>query len=125
MQRLRDLQVRGNPIPNLLLSDRELAQIPPVENMSAALKHPELVYRLHLNGLTELSDQINKFVNLQELRLTNNLLTKLPSQIGQLRKLKKLHLANNRLTHLPREIGQLSNLQELDLNLNHIRLVAK
>jgi hypothetical protein len=75
---------------------------------------------LHRTGITDLSPEISKLVNLQELYLDGNGLETLPDEIGDIEFLTKLSVRHNALIRLPSEIGKLENLEELYLEYNQL-----
>ncbi|VAW43306.1 hypothetical protein MNBD_CHLOROFLEXI01-3660 [hydrothermal vent metagenome] len=74
-------------------------------------------------GLTKLSPEIEKLVNLTKLDLGSNYLTTMPPEIGQLTNLTELHLGSNKLTAVPPEIDQLTSLKWLNLGYNQLMIV--
>lgn len=78
---------------------------------------------LNLSGqrLTQVSQDVFKMSNLQELNVSNNNLTgSLPAEIRHLQKLEVLNASNNQMTGVPAEIGQLQNLRVLNLANNQL-----
>ncbi len=82
-------------------------------SMEKALKNPEKVYLLQLNGLSDIPKEIGKLINLEQLNIYNCKITSLPKEIGKLKNLNRLILSNNKLIQLPNEFINLSNLNDL------------
>lgn len=78
---------------------------------------------LHREGMSELSPDIAKLVNLQELFLDGNTLKSLPKEIGSFEFLTKLSVRHNELVMLPASIGNLQNLEELSLEYNQLTVL--
>ena len=76
---------------------------------------------IHRSDLTELSSEIGKCLNLEEIKLNGNKLKTLPKEIGNLVNLKLLEVGFNELEYLPNEIGNLKNLEFLRINNNKLR----
>ena len=81
--------------------------------------------KLSLDGVLrksgeQLSSDIGKFVNLEELYLRSNKLVSIPKEIGNLTKLRILYLEDNELNRVPPEIGNLKNLKMLILKKNYL-----
>lgn len=72
-------------------------------------------------GLAQVSQEVFKKTNLEELDVSgNNLTGALPAEIRHLQKLKILNASNNQMTGVPAEVGQLTNLSVLDLSNNQL-----
>ncbi|MES2731992.1 MAG: hypothetical protein V4714_09595, partial [Bacteroidota bacterium] len=63
LPKLEESHWRGNPIPDLQLETKELASLPLIETMEEALKNPTEVYRLRLQGISQLTADIAKLGN--------------------------------------------------------------
>ena len=70
--------------------------------------------------LKVIPNDINDFVDLEELRLNNNRLILPPNEVYRFQKLESLSLEHNDLTLLPQEIGSLSQLRFLNTSFNPI-----
>ncbi len=76
-----------------------------------------LVLDLSGNGLTSLTDPIDKLTNLQELNLCGNNLEHLPSSMGALHQLSKLDLSFNKSKRISAEdLSGCTNIKELDIS---------
>ena len=86
-----------------------------------ALKKPESVKTLKINqwqqGITldSVPISIGKFVNAEEIYLSDHDIDNIPAAIGNLRNLKELSFAGCKLAALPEGIFLLKNLKELIL----------
>ncbi len=92
------------------------------KSIEEALKIPNQVYILDLSDhdLYAMPEDIQQFVNLEELYLSENHLFSIPEFIGDLLHLRKLYIDENELTSIPKSIGQLSKLEELQLCHNKL-----
>ncbi|KAK9310627.1 hypothetical protein QLX08_000165 [Tetragonisca angustula] len=73
-------------------------------------------------GLEVFPENISDVV--QELNLSNNLLTNVTDDINRLIDLRILKLARNKLTSLPEDLSSLNSLQTLDLTANNIKHIV-
>lgn len=82
---------------------------------------------LSSKDLTEFPEswRIEKFSNLQLLRLSDNRISILPSTLGLVTSLTELDLQQNQLKALPDSIGDLKNLTDLNIERNLIRNFPK
>ena len=106
-----------------LLDSAALANAKEYKSLEEAMANPNEVYRLnlHKSKLTKFPVEIFKFVNLNELILSNNKIVKIPAEITGLTYLQNLNLANNEFISIPPEIALLKNLQVLTLNRNNLQ----
>lgn len=119
-----------------LLSKNLLKKEKVYSNLTSAFKEPHKVIILDLRGqyITELPDSIDKFKNLQILRLGWKIKASTPKKI--IRKSKRIgggimhldrlqgkYVAYNSLTVLPKAIKNLTKLQEIDLSYNNLSYV--
>ncbi|KOS05464.1 hypothetical protein AM493_05040 [Flavobacterium akiainvivens] len=111
-------------LPLLLFFAVSNAQCIKCEALSEALKAPEQVKSLAVNGnlsgeeFDEFPKDVFKLRNIEELYITDYGFYEIPRQIGNLKKIKSLSLAGNSLEVLPDEIFTLTNLTELILSDN-------
>ena len=106
-----------------LLSMSSFSQCVECESFAEAQKNAEKVKSIQINSYmsnekNEIPDSIEKYINLEELYLTDLNLKIIPKGIGKLKKLKSVSFAGNNLKTLPEEIFQLQNLEELILFSN-------
>lgn len=73
-------------------------------------------------GLEVFPENISDVV--QELNLSNNLLTNITDDINRLLDLRILKLARNKLTSLPEDLSSLKSLRTLDLTANNIKHIV-
>jgi len=87
-----------------------------------ALKDPQKVCHLDLSrsDITELSPEIAKFANLEDLNLSGNKLSKLPPELFELKNLRMLYLDENALSEIPPQIGELVRLHMLSMFSNQL-----
>lgn len=135
------VSLNENRVTNLVLIDKNIAQITPgigrlaqltelnIQNLSSPAKITALpselgnlsnLFSLVLNNnrIRVLPNEIGNLINLERLILSNNRVNALPTQIENLKNLKWLLLNSNRLNSIPQEIGNLPLLTELFLNNN-------
>ena len=109
-----DLPVELSPI------NQNQAQQPAQETPLAA-RPGKNELDLSNQGLTQVSQDVFKMTNLQELDVSFNRLTgALPAEIRHLQQLEILDASDNQMTGVPAEIGQLKNLRVLDLANNQL-----
>jgi len=72
------------------------------------------------HNLKNLSDDIDKLINLIYLQISDTQLTKFPESISNLTQLKTLSITYNQLTRLPESIGNLTQLIELNILRNKL-----
>jgi Leucine-rich repeat (LRR) protein len=87
--------------------------------------NPDTIYAISFekNKLTELPEDLSRFINLKELDLSKNKLSDLPSFIGGFDSLEILSLERNKFTKLPIEICQLGALKSLKIGSNDIAAI--
>ena len=108
---------------SIFLSLNTVAQCVTCKSLEEAEKNPEMVKSIQINPydggeLKIIPITIEKFINLEELYLSDLELKVIPKEIGKLLKLKSLGFAGNKLKELPQEIFLLTNLEELILFSN-------
>lgn len=126
-----------------LLAEVDLLSQPVYRSMEEAMKAPDQVVRLQLEGVKNLPDDLKKLKNLQWLDLSGGKLKELPGWLKGLRMLqvlnlygnpltnfpevltkcaalRRLNLANCKLLSLPKGLGKLANLEELYLANNRL-----
>jgi len=64
--------------------------------------------------------QIHKFVNLEQLHLSENQLSILPPTLQNLKSLSELYLQSNLIRMIPPHIGMLSNLTDINIDNNKL-----
>jgi Leucine-rich repeat (LRR) protein len=121
------------PADSLLLDEQALKKVKVYNDLYSAFKKPDEVVILDLRGqkLNQLPDSIDKFNNLQLLRLGCKIKDSTPKRI--IRKSKRIgggimhldrmqgkYIAYNFLTKLPVTIKNLTKLQEIDLAYNNL-----
>ncbi len=90
-------------------------------SLTEALKKPEIVISLKINGwqagarLDSLPQSIGLLVNAKILYISDHRIKTIPKEIGNLKNLKELSFAACLLENLPEEIFTLTNLKELIL----------
>ena len=91
-------------------------------SLEEAMKEPEKVYKLSLQGskLKEFPMEVLVFKNLQVLNLSENKIKNIPPEIKELKYLQILNLQDNKIREVPGEIGSLRNLKVLYLAHNKI-----
>jgi len=101
-----------------LLSSKKLKKQKVYTNLEEALKTPEKVYRLDLDGskqeaviLKSFPNDIYKFTNLQELNLSNNEIAEFPVDLTKLVNLQILDLSFNPIKAIPTDIKEFTNLR--------------
>lgn len=107
-----------------LISAASFAQCAKCKSFKEAEVDPARVKSITMNGMMSevefdgIPTDINKYVNLETLYLTDFGMDVVPKEIGQLKKLKSLSLAGNALTELPEELFTLKQLKELIISDN-------
>ena len=96
-------------------------------NLQAALKNPELVYKLDLSktGLREFPHEVYRFTNLRVLKLNHNRIKKIPASIDSLHNLEELYMSSNRMEEIAPEFGNLSNLRILVISRNNLVIIPQ
>ena len=84
----------------------------------------DAVAGVHTNGITGISEEIAKLVNMTHLFIANGLITELPQALGELPSLTDLEIYNCPLTKFPDQLGNLENLISLNFSMN-IKIPAK
>jgi len=110
-----------------LLKKSQLDTAKVYTNLSQALLHPELVYRLDLSRkrLKTFPDEILTLSNLNDLRLNKNKIQVIPNEISRLPFLQKLECVHCELDTITPGILQLPHLRHLDLGDNYIRVIPQ
>lgn len=123
--------VAHNQQTDSLLNQKQLRDQKVYTDLKKALKHPEKVYSLNLDGqgLDSLPETIGLLVNLQALSISIGPKPDLPKRV--LKKAKNIgggiyhldrgtgrYVGSNNLTKLPASFTQLTKLQYLDLGYN-------
>ena len=98
------------------LADQGLCELP-----AAVLIETLRIIWLSGNQLTILPAAIQRWKNVQQLKLNANCLTALPAEIGKLRALTMLFVSDNKLVRIPGEIQGCKNLQVFDCRNNCLR----
>lgn len=113
------LACRNSEASNLLDS-AALANEKLYMSISDGTSEPDKVYKLCMGGreMTDLSDEILVFPNLQEINISQNNLVSLPDFICNLNNLEEIRMSANFLRELPSCLPQLSNLKRLDMSGN-------
>ena len=95
-------------------------------SLEAAVKNPLCVKRLYLTnkGLNEIPHEINQFVNLEALNLSDNNIKEIDSTIISLNKLKALFFENNEIEEIPDFIFNFKYLELINLNHNKIKYIS-
>lgn len=107
-----------------LISAASFAQCAKCKSFKEADVDPTRVKSITMNGMMSevefdgIPTDINKFVNLETLYLTDFGMDVVPKEIGQLKNLKSLSLAGNTLTELPEELYNLKQVKELIISDN-------
>lgn len=118
------------PLPDSakVLEEFEMFRSKRYEEIDTAIQeNPEEVYRMVLWGksLTQIPEEIGKFVYLHSLDVGYNKLTTLPEALSQLHYLQGLYASSNELTTFPDQILLLPLLYKLDLSENRISEVPR
>lgn len=107
-----------------LISAASLAQCAKCKSFKEAEIDPARVKSVIMNGmmseveLNEIPTDINKYINLETLYITDFGFDAVPKEIGQLKNLKSVSFAGNALTELPEELFNLKQLKELIISDN-------
>jgi Leucine-rich repeat (LRR) protein len=103
-----------NKLKKLTISNARINTFPslPVNLKSLSLSHSDSVFTI--------SNKIGKYIQLEELSISNLPITFIPKEIGNLSNLKVLSLGFLELTSIPKEIGQLKKLRDLSLSTNKL-----
>ena len=108
-------------IAGLVLSVHSFTQCTECTSLKDALKKPETVKSLIINGgmsgqaLDSIPGTIGLFTNLEFLYLTDHNIKTISPEIANLKKLKELSFGGNKLTEVPEFIFELKSLKELIL----------
>lgn len=119
----KPLAVKSRPISNITYpAPCRNPKIYKTLKEAEALGNPQKVCHLDLSrsDITELSPEIAKFVNLEDLNLSGNKLSKLPPELFVLTNLRMLYLDENALTEIPPQIGELVRLHMLSIFFNKL-----
>ena len=81
----------------------------------------ESFHALHIQS-RKIPSGIERFINLEVLKIYGCGVEFVPSEIGNLNKLRVLNLANNNISAIPDSIGNLQSLEELSLARNPIAI---
>ena len=81
----------------------------------------ESFHALHIQ-CRKIPSDIERFINLEVLKIYGCGVEFVPSEIGNLNKLRVLNLANNNISVIPDSIGDLQSLEELSLARNPIAI---
>jgi Leucine-rich repeat (LRR) protein len=103
------------------------AQIKVFNNLSEAFKQPEKVKSINLarKQISSLPDSFSRFVNLEQLVISDNNFTAFPGVVLQCKKLKKLDAAANKFSEIPASLSTLENLEELSFAYNDLKALPK
>lgn len=106
-----------------LVSAASFAQCTKCKSFKEAEIDPAKVKSIMMNGmmsdeLDEIPADINKYINLETLYITDYGVNEVPKAIGQLKNLKSLSFAGNALTELPEDIYNLKQLKEFIISDN-------
>ena len=75
--------------------------------------------------ITEINSNIEKFVRLQGLSISNCPIKNIDSKISCLKNLKSLTLSGTEITNLPDEMETLDSLEVLDISNNKLESIPK
>lgn len=114
--------VEEEPKEHRMLDANQLESAKWYYDINEALKDPENVYKLSLEGkkLKALPAELSKLPHIQVLNLNNNKFKELPPEIGDLRHLQHLYIYNNRLRAVPKQLKDLRHLESLYLGKNRL-----
>jgi Leucine-rich repeat (LRR) protein len=104
-------------ISDLTIRDENLKTIPEELFLCTKLRSIDLT----MNKIEKISNNIDKWTNLEELDINYSPLRTVPPTIGKLRRLKVIWFLDDNISELPDEITGLDSLKELNLNGNPIR----
>jgi Leucine-rich repeat (LRR) protein len=97
------------------------------DNLNEAFKQSEKVKSINLarKQISSLPDSFSRFVNLEELVISDNNFNVFPAVVLQCKKLKKLDAAANKFTEIPASLSALQNLEELSFAYNDLKALPK
>ena len=97
------------------------------KSLEEAYKSPKEVYILNLDWkkLGTITDSIELFTNLTNLKISSNELTEFPKSICKLTNLKELDISWNKITSLPDCINNLTKLEKFNAGQNKIEVLPE
>ncbi len=96
-------------------------------DLNEAFKQPEKVKSINLarKQISSLPDSFSRFVNLEQLVISDNNFTTFPAVVLQCKKLKKIDAAANKFAEIPATLSALENLEELSFAYNDLKSFPK
>jgi len=129
-ENLQGIELGGNPIESIKLSERILGSLTrlTIDQHELSVMLSELAQMTSLLDLTitrgmleYLDDNIGHLPQLRSMDLHNNIIQELPDSTVDLKSVQEINLHSNQLTYLPGNLNGLFSLTKLDLSYNRIK----